>query len=482
MLLKLAALLPLLSLIYLLLIKGEKLLIAARRVAILTFFLVFFNWQVSYELLFSAHFKALCLTIDIFLIVLGALFFQDYLKSTGNFKMMIDELNKVTSSRWLLILILSWCFGAFLEGISGFGAPAALLAPILVGLGLLPLEAIVICLLANSTSVTFGAMGTAFRVGLSPFLTPELISNTALMNLAVGGIIPMLMVHFLRRRKLAPSDSLIPYLWAVIAGLSLLVPYYLMSFYALEFPTVIGGGVGFFVMIFILKIKEKRDFSLKKLLWSFYPYWPVICLLFVGRFLFSGKGFKIALGDNFNHSFNYFHPGLILLLVVVVLGRFHFTSFHFLKPIFKKNKNKLWQTTLSLFFMGLISTLFLVTEFSQKRGMLSLIGDMLEGEYYRYYAVFLGALGSFLTGSATVSNLLFGPLQVQISSKLSLDQDLILALQLSGGAMGNMVSLLNIISVEGALGVTLNLKMIFKYLLPYFICTLFSFAFIQALF
>ena len=476
------ALLPLVTLVYLLLFRGVKLLSSAAITAFLTLVLAIFHWKISFIDLWWVNVKSFSLSFDIFLIVFGALLFQGFLKTTGHFTMMIAQLEKVSSSRWILILILSWCFGAFLEGISGFGAPAALLAPFLVGLGLLPLEAIIICLLANSTAVTFGAMGTPLRVGLSNYLTPELISTTSLMNSAVGVIIPLMMVHFLRRRNKAPTDTLWPYLWAITAGIALLLPYYVMSFYALEFPTVIGGGVSFFLMIFILKKYEKREFSLRKLLWSFYPYWPVIILLFVGRYFFAGKGFSLTLGNHFAHSFNFFHPGLILLMVVLVLGRIQLKSFKFLSSLINESRAKLFQTTLSLFFMSLVSTLFLVTEHSATRGMLSLIGDMLQGDYYRYYAVFLGAFGSFLTGSATVSNLMFGPLQAEISQEMLLNRDLILALQLSGASMGNMTSLLNIISVEGALNVTSPLKEVFSYLIPYCLLALVSFAVIQLVF
>lgn len=473
------ALLPLITLVYLLLFRGIKLLPSAAITAFITLFLVYFYWGISLEQIMWSNFKALSLTFDIFLIVFGALLFQGYLKMTGQFSVMIAQLENVTSSRWMLILILSWCFGAFLEGISGFGAPAALLGPFLVGLGLLPLEAIVVCLLANSTAVTFGAMGTPLRVGMANYVTPQLVSMTSFMNLSIGIIIPIMMVHFLRRRKLAPTHNLSPYLWAVVAGIALLLPYYGMSFYALEFPTVIGGGVGFFVMIFILKIYEKSSFSLKKLLWSFYPYWPVIILLFVGRYFFAGVGIRLPLGSQFSHTFNFFHPGLILLSVVLVLGRVELKSFRSLLPVIRENQKKLGQTSLSLFFMSLVSTLFLVSESSAHRGMLSLMGDMLQGDYYRFYAVFLGAFGSFLTGSATVSNLLFAPLQAEISKELLLNRDLILALQLSGGAMGNMISLLNIISVEGALGLSVHLKEVFSYILPYCFLALTLFAIFQ---
>lgn len=235
-------------------------------------------------------------------------------------------------------------------------------------------------------------------------------------------------------------------------------------------------------MIFILKIYEKRSFSLTKLLWSFYPYWPVIILLFVGRYFFAGAGIRLQLGNQFSHSFNYFHPGIILLLVLIVLGGIELKSFSFLVKALRENQKKLAQTSLSIFFMSLVGTLFLVSESAVHRGMLSLMGDMLQGDYYRFYAVFLGSFGSFLTGSATVSNLLFSPLQVEISNKLLLSRDLILALQLSGAAMGNMISLLNIISVEGALGLSVHLKEVFSYVLPYSLIMLSLFAIFQFVF
>src|SRR5690606_36421033 len=128
-----------------------------------------------------------------------------------------------------------------------------------------------------------------------------------------------------------------------VAGIALLIPYYLMSLFAIEFPTVIGGAVSFFVMIFLLKLYEKREFSLRKLLFSFSPYWPVIILLLIGRYFFAGQGIKIQLGEHFSHSLSYFHPGLILLLVVSTLGIVQLKNLKFLFPLLKEARTKLWQ-------------------------------------------------------------------------------------------------------------------------------------------
>jgi lactate permease len=76
------------------------------------------------------------------------------------------------------------------------------------------------------------------------------------------------------------------------------------------------------------------------------------------------------------------------------------------------------------------------------------------GDWWQYFAAYLGAIGAFFAGSCTISNLTFGPIQDSIATRLGQDRTTILALQSVGGAMGNMVAIHNIVAVSSVLGLT----------------------------
>ena len=105
-------------------------------------------------------------------------------------------LNNFSDDRRIQVILLGWFLEAFLEGIAGFGTPAIVVGPMLLVLGLSPLQAMIIALLGNGVPVPFGAAGTPIRVGLAR------VSNIDLLNLGkitarfnmVGMIVPVMML------------------------------------------------------------------------------------------------------------------------------------------------------------------------------------------------------------------------------------------------------------------------------------------------
>ena len=93
-------------------------------------------------------------------IVINVIFLYKMTESTGRFKVLQDSVAGLTNDRRLQLLLVAFCFGAFFEGTSGFGAPVAVTGAMLIGLGFSPLAASALSLIANTAPVAFGALGT----------------------------------------------------------------------------------------------------------------------------------------------------------------------------------------------------------------------------------------------------------------------------------------------------------------------------------
>lgn len=123
-------------------------------------------WRVEPIRVLASAIQGVLLSLDILIIVFGALLVLNIMQSSGAMEVINQNLQKVTADRRVQLVIIAYAFGAFIEGAAGFGTPAALAAPLLIGLGFPPLAAAVVALICNSTPVSFGAVGTPIMIGV----------------------------------------------------------------------------------------------------------------------------------------------------------------------------------------------------------------------------------------------------------------------------------------------------------------------------
>lgn len=430
------------------------------------FLILFLAWEMKGEHLISLFSKSGLLSIDILLIILGAILLQNFLKKSGHLEEIESSLLSLTPHRWALAILLVWPLGALIEGIAGFGAPAAILAPLLVhALNFKPQTAIILALVANSTAVTFGAVGTPVIIGFSALpqeAIPSIIQSTSLLNLMAGLCVPVMLNFILvleekKRDRIPLFFKRLP--WALLAGLSFLFPYYLATFLGPEFPSLLGGLVSLLILSFSLKNgiliskNMKTSFSWVRLLKAFTPFFLGISFLILGKFLLTPIGLRLDLGMGLFHNLGLYNPGIMLLLTTLVLNTG--TKKENLYQLLKETLPSLKKTGLILFLLSTLTYLYILSKrMGEQPGLLSTIALALASDHLALYAAFIGALGSFLAGSATVSNLLFAELQWMMALQRELSTTLILAMQLIGAAIGNMISLTNIVAVSAAVGLT----------------------------
>jgi lactate permease len=440
------AILPLLVLIFLLLVLKWSLARSAPLAFAVTAMLAAFKWNAQILELIQPLFKGGLLAIDVSLIIFGAIFFVEYLKREGHFLSMLDQLNRLTQDREKLVLLFAWLFGSFIEGVSGFGTAGAIVAPFLVGIGIDASKAIVISLIANCTAVTFGAVGTPIRIGMADFLDVNFIQTVWQINLLPALMIPFVILFYLDKGVVKKNWS-----FALLVGLSFIIPYALVTNFGYEYPSIVGGAVGFCTVLFILKHRAS-DLKWSSFIRAFSPYLLLLFILFLGKFVFEDFYSEINLGKYLKHNIQLFNPGLAFITTTLILI---LTS---KKPVFsylnlaEATFSPLAKTFMSIFFVSSLTYTMVLTDrlVLTEYGMLESIASHASSKYLQYYSAFIGAFGAFLAGSATVSNLLFTEMQVHAAKIYHIKTEIVLALQLTGAAAGNMIALPNILAIQAA--------------------------------
>ncbi|MCF7791922.1 MAG: L-lactate permease [Victivallales bacterium] len=484
--------------------------------AALLYFIKLIYFKSSPEIVNATVIKGFIAAYTPILVIFGAILLFKVMRNTGGLEVISRWLNSIADNKVAQLMIIGWCFVFIIEGASGFGVPAALAAPVLVGLGFKPVRAAVLCLIMDSFPVSFGTVGipTWFGLGQLGLTHQELLQAgfyTAVVNGVAALVVPVIALMFLVSLKEIKKNLIFIYL----SILSCIVPFVIIAKFSYEFPTIIGGLIGFSITIFLAKKriglsdagepvrrKDNNEVPFKTLAKYSFPLWGSILILIITRIqqfgfydmLTSTKTWVSVQLGNFCHLiisdsliltakniFNthlaeslklLFIPSIFPFLIFAVLGIL----------ILKRGDMKLIKSTfyesllqIKLPIITLMAALVFVDlmMIGGDNACTNIIGRSLAnlvGDYWSYCAAFLGAIGAFFSGSNTVSNLMFGGIQMSIAQQLNLSQNAVLALQSAGGAFGNMVCINNIVAVCVVLGLTkAEGKIIKKTFIPMFV-------------
>jgi lactate permease len=419
--------------------------------------------------------KGVLVAFDIFIIILGAIFFLEVIKKLKIIESISYHLETLSKDLRVQVIILAWLFESFLEGTAGFGVPAAVVAPILIGLGIKPIKAIIIGLLGNGAPGIFGAAGTPIRIGFEGLNISGVAETAVLINL-IGIIVPIAILWVLvsgRQNNRQRFFEALPF--AIWSGIAMLVPSIFILPIGQEFPSIIGPVIGIILIIITSKLgifipkhimraseepKQKTSLSLIR---SAAPYATLIIFLISGKLLLSGISFPIRFG-NVSHSFNLFNPGLAFILSAVITGIFwnskiqHINYMLDKKSILLKSSSEAIKRSFSPFIVIACMSAFvqiMILSGQNQTGYESpilIIAKIFETNFLPFWAPFVGAFGGFLTGSVTISNIMFGNFLSTAASAFGIESAKILALALVGGAAGNMIGLADILSAESVVG------------------------------
>lgn len=470
------------------------------------------GWKMKFTDVLGYSFYGVLKAFDVIIIIFGAILILNTLKQSGAMATINNGFSNITKDRRVQVIIIAWMFGAFIEGAAGFGTPAALAAPLLVGLGFPPLAAAMVALIMNSTPVAFGAVGTPVFGAMSTLSTdlealgtnPEvfkiaLSKYAAMTHMVAGTFIPLLALMLLtkvfgKEKSIKPALQAAPF--AIFAGLAFTVPYYLIAVtLGPELPSLVGALLGLCMIV----LAAKYDFLTPKTTWDFdakenwdsswmskeetgdigesnmslfkawLPYVIIALILVVTRIPSLGlKGILVKQVIQFPPFFGIdkayglkwaYLPGTIpFVLVALITHKLHKMSTNDIKIAWLNSFKQIKGAALALFAGIALVQLMLNsgTNGAELPSMLTVMAQSLAamaGGAYVFVAPFIGVLGAFMSGSNTVSNILFSSLQFQTASLLGMPQVLIVALQVVGGGIGNMVCINNVVAVCATVGV-----------------------------
>ncbi|WGE84373.1 L-lactate permease [Actinobacillus equuli] len=428
-------------------------------------------------------------------VIFGAILFNRFSEASGVTNTLRKWLGTINPNPVAQLMIIGWAFAFMIEGASGFGTPAAIAAPILVGLGFNPIKVAILALVMNSVPVSFGAVGTPTWFGfgslnLAEAQILEIGSMTALIHAFAALVIPVIALSFIVSWKEIRQNIVFIYL----SVFACVIPYFFLAQVNYEFPSLVGGAIGMFISIFLAnkgvglaKVEntlDTSDVTTKEVAKALLPTGLLIGFLIVTRIqqlpfkammnnattwistqLGSLGQFEISEGLIFSLknifgttvSANYkllYVPALIpfVITVLICIPLFALSGAK-VKEVFsgsfKQTKNP---------FIALVGALIMVNLMlvGNDGSMVKIIGKSFAaatGEYWTIFASYLGAVGAFFSGSNTVSNLTFGSVQLSTAEITGLSTSLVLALQSVGGAMGNMVCINNIVAVNSVLNI-----------------------------
>ncbi|MDG5786234.1 L-lactate permease [Evansella sp. AB-P1] len=517
------ALTPIISVLLFLVVMRMSAVKAMTISLIATAILAFIYWKVPFQILAASIIEGIIVGVSILYIVFGAILLLNTLKSSGAIDTIRSSFMGISGDRRVQLIIVSWLFGAFIEGAAGFGTPPAIGAPLLVALGFPPLAAVVLALIADSSPVSFGAVGTPVIVGIEqglqegaqvtaiaePYVAAsggifvfirEIAAQVMQIDIFVGTFMPLIIVAMLTRffgENRSWKEGLSIWKFAIFAGLSFTVPAFLVAnFLGPEFPSIFGGLIGLVIVIPAVK----KGFLLPKEQWDFpkEEYWhqgwignlmntddldeekkklPLVLAwipyLLVGLLLVLTRlevlpfkqwlrrvqvEWSEILGSSISANLEPFYlPGFVFILVVLCTIVIHRMNKNEALEAFSRSSRSIVGTAITLFTAVPMVRIFINSGMNNS-GLESMPLELantvstLMGGAWPLVAPIIGALGSFISGSATFSNMMFALFQTSVADQIAVDPRLILSLQVLGANAGNMICVLNVVAAASVVG------------------------------
>ncbi|MGA4465859.1 L-lactate permease [Bacillus bombysepticus] len=420
-------------------------------------------------------------------IIIMSVFLYKISVKTGQFDVIRASVLSITNDHRLLVILIGFSFGAFLEGAAGFGAPVAITAALLAGLGLNPLYAAGLCLIANTAPVAFGAMGIPITVagqvtGIDPHKIGQMAGHQLpFLSLFVPFFIVFLMDGFKGVRQTWPA--------LFVAGSSFAITQFITAtFLGPELPDITSALVSLVSLSLFLKVWQPKEIyqskqansevaatttatSMPKLtVGKVVKAWSPFIILTVMVVIWSQSFFKALFapgGALESLVFKFEIPGLHNLVMKAepivnkptpyeAILKFDVLSATgtailiaciisiFILKMSAKDAVATLKETLNELKMPILSIGFVLgfAFIANYSGLSSTLALALAGTggLFPFFSPFLGWIGVFLTGSDTSANALFSNLQAITAQQVGVSEVLLVAANTTGGVTGKMIS------------------------------------------
>jgi len=454
-------------------------------------------------------------------IVIAAVFLYDISVATGQFEIMKQSIAAITPDRRLQLLLVAFCFGAFIEGCAGFGAPVAIAGAFMIGLGFKPFQAAVLNLIANTSPVAWGAIGTPVHT-----LAAVTSLNESDLNAMIGRILPItaLIVPVWLVRTMVSWKETIEVLPAIlVVGVSFAATQWFWANHMdSNLVDISAGVVSLFVTLLFLRVWRPKTIwrfadepavdapSARSSIEHYSPRqiaraWMPFAILSIFVLCWGLPTIKTALNQATTPSFKvvtadgkprpgppgwdwpYLHGKVSRTAPVVAKPTAEAARFDFnwltatgtgcflaailaalllglgLRRIFSIFGQTLIRLRFAIIAMTCMLGIGYVTRYSGMDAVLGLAFTRT-GWLFPFFGTYIGWLGVALTGSDTSSNALFGSLQKITAQQLNLSPILMCATNSAGGVMGKMVDAQSICIATAATNQVGNEGSIFRFL------------------
>jgi lactate permease len=488
-------------------------------VFVLTALIGLLAWDMTLNRVIASTLQGLILTAAILWIVFGAILLLNTLKHSGGISAIRRGFSNISPDRRVQALIVAWLFGCFIEGASGFGTPAAVVAPLMVALGFPAMAAVVLGMLVQSTPVSFGAVGTPILVGVGAGLDKSgiseqlvamgsswdvffhlIFSRVAIIHALCGILMPLIMISIMTRffgknRSWTEGLAIAPF--AIFTGFAFVIPYAAAGvFLGPEFPSMIGALVGLAIVV----PAAKAGFLIPKETWDFAPAseWPaewmgkiemkldemtgkksisvpmawapyvlLAVLLVLTRNIPELKSWLLSLSFGWKDIMGetgvsgtlellYLPGGLLCIAALSTFFIHRMRVSELVAAVSESSKTLLGAGFVLIFTIPMVRILInsgvnASDLISMPVAMARLVADSV-GSVYPFFAPAVGALGAFIAGSNTVSNLMLSQFQFNTAELLGMSGALMVALQSVGAAAGNMIAIHNVVAASATVG------------------------------
>ena len=455
-------------------------------------------------------------------IIIAAIFLYKLTVKSGYFDILRESIIAITPDQRIQVILIGFCFGAFLEGAIGFGGPVAITAALLVGLGLRPLYAAGLCLIANTAPVAFGAVGVPITAMAGAVNVPaiEISAMAGHMLPPLSLFVPFFLVFLMNGFKGVKETWPV----ALVAGASFAIVQYLTAVHSgPELPDIASAVVSIICVAVFLRFWQPKNIfkfdesvgssstlevkkhSTKDIVLAWLPFVLLIGVILIwtaGWFkdLFVGAGGKLSTGEIAQEAgvlaasvlkFDFaslkeviqVEPAvkeakavkslfelpiinatgtsiLIVALITIPLLRIKLST---AVATFGETLNEMkW----AIFTIALVVGFAFVSNYSGISATLALALAQT-GNAFAFFSPIVGWIGVFLTGSDTSSNLLFGTLQQLTAQQLGIDEVLFLAANSVGGVVGKMISPQSIAIACAAVGLAGRESELFRFTVKY---------------
>ena len=427
------------------------------------------------------------------IIIIAAMFTYNLCVETRAMDLIKKMLTSVTNDKRMLVLILAWGFGGFMEAVAGFGTAVAVPAAMMVAVGFDPMFSAVACLLTNACNPTFGSLGipTTTAGGLvadvigggDAAVASALIAGPAINMLAIPAFLSPFLVVWLTGKALGTKNSfrgLIPF--TLLAALSYVIPAVLIgNFLGAEFVDLVGNTLSLVAMIvaaklmppctdpdYVMSLSSEEDAGLREVRFGTFTAWlPYLFMLVLligtsklvpalnAPFNAVRSVFRVYSGPNPGSvSFSWFgNAGFLILVSGVIGGLLQRAPLSLMLRVLVNTCRKMWKAIATIVFIIAVAK---VMGYSGMTTSIAYLLAELTGSFYAALAPVVGIIGTFVTGSTTSSGVLFAKMQTEVAELIRAgDTPLkvsLVAANMAGGAIGKLISPQSIAVACAAIG------------------------------